>query len=412
MAELKNTIKQKTTTMSRQVRKPNKIIYRTAVALGRFLHRKKYALKVHKSDEFSALKPPYVVLVNHISNIDFTVVACAMSPVILNFVVATFFFRNRFLNGILRFMGCIPKEQFQPDTKAIKDIFSVVQRGDVVVLYPAGQSSFDGEATYMDASVARLLKKIKVPVATVHINGAFIACPKWNMGLRKSRIEASIDVLFKSDELEVLSHEYIYQKVKNALYFDDYEWQRKAMVKASKPHKAKGLEQVLYVCPKCQTEFNMHTRRNRLWCASCGNAALMNEYGLLQPADSSCTIFETPTAWSRWQMQGYRQQVTSPDFSYSEPVFLKKISKYGKYKKVGSGTAEINIERFCYRGTYNNKEVVWDVKNNLSAVFAHEVKGHFDFVYEGELFSIAPLNSASAFKFVALKEAAFLYLPS
>ena len=106
-------------------------------------------------------------------------------------------------------------------------------------------------------------------------------------------------------------------------------------------------------------------------------------------------------------MQGYRQQVASPDFSYSEPVVLKKISKYGKYKKAGSGIADINIERFCYRGTYNNKEVVWEVKNKLSTVFAHEVRGHFDLVYSGELFSIAPLNSASAFKFVALKEAIF-----
>jgi len=371
------------------------------------LHRKKYALKVHKSDEFTALKPPYIVLVNHISNIDFTVVACALSPVILNFVVATFFFRNRFLKGILRFMGCVPKEQFQPDTKAIKDIFSIIQRGDAVVLYPAGQSSFDGEATYMDESIARLLKKMKVPVVKTHISGAFIACPKWNMGLRKSRIEVAVDVLFSPEELAALNHEEIYQKVRNALYFDDYEWQRKAMVKASKPHSAKGLEQVLYICPKCQTEFNMHTRRNRLWCASCGNAALMNEYGLLQPADSSCLIFETPTAWSRWQMQGYRQQVASPDFSYSEPVVLKKISKYGKYRKAGSGIADINIERFSYRGTYNNKEVVWEVKNKLSAVFAHEVRGHFDLVYNGELFSIAPQNSASAFKFVALKEAIF-----
>jgi 1-acyl-sn-glycerol-3-phosphate acyltransferase len=393
--------------MKRQIRKPNKILYRLAVALCSFLHRKKYAMEVRKSAEFAALQPPYIVLANHISNIDFTVVASAMSPVILNFVAATCYFRLRFLNGILRFMGCIPKEQFQPDAKAIRNIFSVVQRGDVVALYPAGQSTFDGEATWIDTTIARLLKKLKVPVVIVHVNGAFIACPKWNMGLRKSRIEASVDVLFNPQDLETLSHEDIYQKVKNALYFDDYEWQRKAMVKASKPHSAKGLEQVLYMCPRCQTEFAMHTQGNRLWCASCGNAAFMNEYGLLQPADSDCVIFETPTQWSRWQMQCYRQQVSLPAFSYSEPAFLVKISEHGKYIKAGSGIAEMNCDRFCYRGTYNGKEVSWEAKNNLSAVFAHEIKGHFDFMYNGELFSIAPFNDAAAFKFVALKEAIF-----
>jgi len=60
--------------MSKPVRKPNKIIYRLAVALFSFLHRKKYAMEVRKSVEFSALTPPYIVLANHISNIDFTVV--------------------------------------------------------------------------------------------------------------------------------------------------------------------------------------------------------------------------------------------------------------------------------------------------------------------------------------------------
>ena len=393
--------------MSSQIRKPNKIIYRLAVTLFSFLHRKKYALKVRKSAEFLALKPPYIVLANHISNIDFTVVASAMWPVMLNYVVATFYFRMRYLKGILRFMGCIPKEQFQPDLKAIKNILRVIQRGDVVALYPAGQSTFDGEATFLDANIAGLLKKLKVPVVTVHVDGAFIACPKWKLGLRKSRIEVSIDVLFRPHELETSTHEDIYRKVKETLYFDDYEWQRKAMVKSSKPHSAKGLERVLYRCPRCNAEFTMRTQGNRLWCASCGNTALMNKYGLLQPADDNCIIFETPTQWSRWQMLCYRKQVQSPSFSYSEPAHLVKISKYGKYAKVGKGTAEINIDRFRYSGTYNGQEVSWEVKNNLSAVFAHEIKGHFDFVYDGDLFSITPFNSASAFKFVALKEAIF-----
>jgi DNA-directed RNA polymerase subunit RPC12/RpoP len=335
------------------------------------------------------------------------VVAAAMAPARVNFVAATCYFRLWFLKGILRFMGCIPKEQFQPDTKAVKNIIHVIRRGDVVALYPAGQSTFDGEATWIDDSIARLLKKLNVPVVTAHVSGAFIACPKWDLGLRKSRIDVSIDVLLRPHELATLTHQEIYRKVKDALYFDDYEWQKKNLVKASKPHSAKGLERVLYICPRCKTEFNMRTQRNRLWCTSCGNTALMNEYGLLQPADDDCIIFETPTAWSRWQMQYYRQQVNSQAFSYSEPAYLVKISKYGKYVKVGGGTAEINIDHFSYRGTYKGLEVSWEVKNNLSAVFALEIKGHFDFAYNGELFSLTRVNGATAFKFLALKEAIF-----
>jgi len=393
--------------MKKCIRKPFKPLYRFAVAVLSFFHRKKYALKVRKSDEFLTLKPPYIVLANHISNIDFTVVASAMKPVIMNFVTGTCYFRMRFLKGILQLMGCIPKEQFQPDIQAVKSIISVIRRGDVVAIYPAGQSTYDGESTWVDDSIAGLLKKLKVPVVNVHVSGAFIACPKWHLSLRKSRIEVSIDVLFNPNELETLNNKEIYQKVKEALYFDDYEWQRKTMVKASKPHKANGLERVLYICPRCHTEFNMRAKGNRLWCESCGNAALMNVYGLLQTADNSCIIFETPVKWNRWQMEGYKRQVASPSFSYSEPAYLVKISKYGKYEKVGKGIAEINIDHFAYHGTYKGNEVSWEVKNNQSAVFTHEVDGHFDFAYNGELFSIAPFNSLSAFKFVALKEAIF-----
>ncbi len=393
--------------MAKQVRHPNDLLYRLAIAASSFLLRKKYALSIRKSAGAAALRPPYVVIANHISNIDFTVVANAAWPTRLNFVVAAFYFRVRFLGGLLRFMGCFSKEQFQPDAQAVKNIFSVIRRGDVVAVYPSGQSTLSGEGTHIDASIAPLLKRLAVPVVAVHVDGAFIACPKWHLGLRKSRMEASVDVLFTPQDLEQLSIQEIYQKTKDALYFDDYEWQRRALVKASRPHSAKGLERVLFCCPRCNGEFTMRAKRNKIYCASCGNAALMNEYGLLQPHDASSVIFDTPTAWSRWQMQRYRQELGAPAFRYSEPAHLVKIGKHGRYKKVGQGRAEISVERFCYCGTYGKKTVEWEVRNSLSAVFAHEVPGHFDFAHNGELYSIAPFNGAAALKFVALKEAIF-----
>lgn len=388
----------------KDIKKPNKIIYNIAYFICFLFFKGVYKLKIDKA-EMKEVSSPFILLSNHICNIDFLITAIAAYPYKLNIVTGSIYFRMKMLRWLLELMGCIPKEQFVRDFKIIKDVYKVKKRGGNVAIFPAGQSSFTGESTYIDPSIAKLVKKMNIPVIGVVINGAHIAFPKWNMiFLRKSRIEVKISPILMPKEMQNMSYEEIYNKIVDSIYFDDYEWQKKNMIASSNgPRSPKGIERVLFRCPNCKAEFNMETEGNELFCTECGNAALMDEYGLLKPQSENYIVFDTPTKWNRWQYEEYEKEVND-DFIYAEVATLKEINPNGREKEVGEGIVTLDVKSITYMGTYNGENVKLVAKNDVSSMLSHEKKVSFNVMFNRRLYNIAPKNGRTVFKFVMLKE--------
>ncbi len=384
------------------VREPNRVIYAVASALISVFFKLVYRLRIDKS-ALRDLKPPYIVLCNHICNIDFLISGAAMYPQKMNFMTAALYFQNRLLGWLITLMGCFPKQQFVADMQAVRNTVRVLQRGGVVVLFPAGQSSFTGQDTLIDPSIAKLLRLARVPVVAMRTQGAHIAFPKWNMKkLRRSRIECEVRPLFTVGEIEAMSDEQIYRGVVEALAFDDYEWQRAHRIAAAKPRCAEGLEQLLFLCPACGGEFTIQAHKNQLRCAHCGKLAEMDEYGFLCAASGE-EVPDTPTAWYRWQMAQYRAKLDA-DFSYAEPAKLYRIRPNGKLDPVGECEATLTLACLRVQGKMEGEPIDWVIDNRLSGVFPHEKRTCFEIMIDGQLYAIAPLNPRATFKFILLKE--------
>ncbi len=387
-------------------RKPNAVIYAIANALISLFLKVVFRFRADLT-QIRELRPPYLLLCNHSCNIDFLITAAAMYPQKLNFMSAALYFQNPLLAWLLTLMGCFPKQQFVSDVQSVRNIMRVLGRGDVPVLFPAGQSSFTGQDTLIDPSIAKLLRLARVPVVALHTTGAHMGFPKWNMkGFRPSRVESRAWQLFSAEELGRLDDEAIYRRVVEGLAFDDYEWQKQRRIAARKPRKAEGLEQLLFLCPGCGQEFAMTAKGSRLWCGHCGYAAEMDEYGLLAPAKGQQTAFDTPTAWWRWQTEEYRKRLL-PGFAYAEPVRLLRIAENGKLFPVGQGEARLTLDALNVTGTVDGQTADWVIDNSLSGVFPHEKKTCFEVMVDGQLYAIAPENPRAVFKFILLKDLLF-----
>ena len=79
-----------------------------------------------------------------------------------------------------------------------------------------------------------------------------------------------------------MSIEEIHTIIHKALYNNDYDYQREKMIKHPGKKLAEGLENVIYICPKCEAINSIETSGNNFKCSSCQQKGHVDEYGFLQ----------------------------------------------------------------------------------------------------------------------------------
>lgn len=387
----------------RKPQKPNTFLYHFVYGIAYLFFKLVYRFQVDKTDA-PDIKAPFVLLVNHISNLDFLLPMLALYPHKLNLVATMQMFRMAPLRPFLWWLGFIPKEQFVSDPKSIRHIFYMARQGGNVEIFPSGQSSYTGESTQIDHNIIKLLQKIKLPVYSLRISGMHIALPKWDMSFpRASRVELKVAKLFSPEELQEQPAQELFDRLEKALYFNDYAWQQEHRIKAHRPRPAVGLEQLLYACPKCKAEFSMRATRNLLVCEHCANTAVMDEYGFLAPATADDVAFKTPPEWYNWQKEQYRHVFDSASV-YSEACKLFRITDNGKYLPVGEGDFHLSEDALQYLGSCEGATVDYRLKNCMYPNFSNEIRGFFNIEIEGRIYAIQPLNSPAVFKVTILKE--------
>jgi len=160
-------------------------------------------------------------------------------------------------------------------------------------------------------------------VITNHIKGGYLSYPRWALFKRKNR-RATFDyhVTITKEELKDMSLDEIKDRISKALYNNDYEYQRKHMIKHPGKNKAIGFENVVYICPECEAINSIKTEGDRIYCDHCHTEGLMNDYGFIEGFQ-----FDNLIDWDKYQRQfndKLRKSVveTGADLYYAD--FTKK----------------------------------------------------------------------------------------
>ena len=144
----------------------------------------------------------------------------------VNFVVSSYFFRNKGFARILKANKCISKEQFKPDLKAIRQMKAVINEGGIIGIAPAGQVSITGESTFISPAIIKLIRFLKTDVVSMVIKGAHLLFPKWGVNKRRGRIDAEYVHIIKKEELDNLTDQEIYTELLSQ-YINDYTYPEK-----------------------------------------------------------------------------------------------------------------------------------------------------------------------------------------
>ena len=312
----------------------------------------KHRLKINKVG-MKGLKPPYVLLSNHTSFMDFKVMTAAIFPHRANYVVAIDGFIGR--EALLRKVGCICKRKFTNDIGLIRHINQVVNiNKDIIVLHPEARYSLAGTTAILPESLAKLVKFLNVPVVVLNMNGNYLNSPCWNLIERGNRLQARITQIITKDQIKTLTNKQINDRINNALIYDEYAWQKENNVIIKYKNNAKGLHKVLYQCPGCMTEYQMDSDKNRIWCRQCGKEWIMSELGELK-AVSGITEFSHIPDWYEFERGQVRKQIEEKIYEFSDDVIVDSLPNAKGYIRLGHAKLSHNMGGFHLEGNFGGK---------------------------------------------------------
>lgn len=313
---------------------------------------KKY--KVEKIN-MEGLKPPYMILSNHMYFIDFELAAMATFPHRVNNVVNIDGYYRR--PWLMEWIGSICTRKFTSDFHLVKSIRKVLRRGDILCMYPEARYSPCGVDSYIPDSVGALIKMNKTPVVAIVHHGNHLHSPFWNFRKkRKAPLHTTMTQILTTEQIEKMTAEEIVTVVREALRYDDYRYQKENGILITEPYRAEGLHKVLYQCPHCKTESKMASQGTEIFCTECGKRWTLNEDGTLSANDGNTEFSHVPD-WFAWEREQVNAQVENGTYRFEDEVDVYSMPRCWRFEHLGDAKLSHDPENgFIIEGHYRDAD--------------------------------------------------------
>jgi 1-acyl-sn-glycerol-3-phosphate acyltransferase len=253
------------------------------------------------TEEARAIKPPFVLLANHVTLIDAFILS-SFIPAPICWITADGNMRSSLMRFLLGLVGSIPKSKAIPDIETVGQTVRVIRKGrGVVGICPEGQTSWNGITQELVPSTAKLLKLLKVPALAAVIRGGYYSDPRWSSSLRRGRMEIEFSAAFLPDRLGAMDAEAIAKRLVEVLAHDETEWNASRRAGFATARRAEGLELALFACPSCGSVGALSGEGARIRCGTCGASYRVDRRYRLERESGSGPAFSSIKEWDAWQ---------------------------------------------------------------------------------------------------------------
>ena len=301
------------------------------------------------------LKPPYLLLSNHMHFIDFELTAMATHPHPVSNVVSIDGYVIKWF--LLEWIGAIATRKFTTDVHLVKSIRKVLQRGDILAMYPEARYTPCGTLAFLPDSLGKLIRMNKVPVVAVVHHGNHLYAPFWDFRhKRKVPLHTTLKLILTPEQIEKMSVEEINETLRRELQYDDYRYQKDNGILIEELFRAEGLHKVLYQCPHCLEEFQMDSKGTELFCKACGKRWHWHENGALEALEGD-TEFDHIPDWFAWERQQVAMQIDEGTYCFEDEVEVWSLPRVWRYIPLGKAKLIHSIEDgFVLDGEYRGEK--------------------------------------------------------
>ncbi len=334
-----------------------------------------------KVDIERAGKGPYLILMNHSCFLDMEIASAIFYPMPYGIVTTSDAFVGK--DWLMRQIGCIATQKFVSDLTLVRDIDYMLKKNNTsVLMFPEAGYSLDGRATPLPRKMGGLLKLLKVPVLSVHVDGAFLRTPLYNaLKSRKVPVSAEVKCLLTADEIRDKSVEELDAILDEAFTFDHFKWQKENNIRINAPDRAQGLERILYKCPHCQKEGQMKGEGEHLTCHACGKKWYLTDLGEMQAVEGETEISHIP-AWFDWERECVRRDLVEGTYSLESDVEIAMLVDHRSIYLVGDGHLSHSTEGFVLTGCDGKLEYTQKPRASYS------INSDYYFYERGDIISI------------------------
>ena len=354
-----------------------------------------YRLRAENLQLFRRVRPPYIVIPNHVMTWDPLIFSFFIRDPIY-FVASDANFRSSFVSWWLRRVGAIAKSKLMDDFATLRTIMRLLRSGKVVGLFAEGQRTWDGATQKIIPSTAKLVKVARVPVVVPVMKGGYYSLPRWAFRSRRGRIVVEYRLALTAEEAGKLSLEEITERIERTMEHNEADYQQQVRVPYPHPRAAEPMQLVLFWCPRCHALNRMDSEGRLLFCRDCGYTVKFTLYGQFRlldagptPAAGSSEPVPTPPpsirAWSLAQnaylerhlakqhVQGTVEAVFSdPDVLYSTGYRL------GSLAQQGSGRLSLHVDGIRFRVDGEAERFFgWGEIRALNVVYQDQLEFYF-----------------------------------
>ena len=281
--------------------------------------------------------------------------------------------------GLMLRVGCIPAKKFISDMYLIKDMkYAVDKLGSSILMFPEASYSFDGCETPLPDSLGKFLKVLGIPVVMIRTKGSFLRDPLYNgLQQRKVKVSANMYYLLSADDIRTKSADELNAILEGAFEIDNFKEQYESGTVVDEPFRADGLNRVLYKCPRCRVEGEMHGEGIHITCRHCGLQFVLTELGRLEPvpddtdgdstdAKSDTVYFDNVPDWYRWERECVREEIEDKTYKMDLETDIYMMVDYKAIYKVGEGRLVHDCNGFTLTGCNGELEFKMSPKHSYS----------------------------------------------
>ncbi|MBO5784303.1 MAG: 1-acyl-sn-glycerol-3-phosphate acyltransferase [Clostridia bacterium] len=128
----------------------------------------------NKEKQGKKLKKPSILVSNHISLLDFVLYLFVFWRNFVHFQVAEVMFnKSKFMNWLLLKLGCIRVDRNQFDFGFVGDSLELLDKGEIVGIFPSGRLPIDGKPFPFKPSVIFIALRTDAPIIPVYTDGQY-----------------------------------------------------------------------------------------------------------------------------------------------------------------------------------------------------------------------------------------------